>query len=157
MRKELRKRRTFWTLYVKVTYLFFCVFCGIVFSFDYSGYKEFKVFVESCYDGDTCRVIFDTLEPPFNSQKVRFLGIDTPEIRAKCKEEKELAIEARDFVRKKLVGKKVSALVPMKGDYKGRYGRVLVRFVIDGVDLSEELLEKGLARRYKGRRANFCE
>ena len=43
-----------------------------------------------CYDGDTCYVIIKALPKKLEKMSIRILGIDTPEIRGKCAEEKEL-------------------------------------------------------------------
>ncbi|WP_372809511.1 thermonuclease family protein, partial [Litorivivens sp.] len=52
------------------------------------------------YDGDTIRVRIDNWPPIIGEAiGVRINGIDTPEIRGKCPEEKALAREARAFTR----------------------------------------------------------
>ena len=60
--------------------------------------REYKDRV--CYDGDTCYIIIKALPKKLEKMSVRILGIDTPEIRGKCAEEKELAIKARVFANK---------------------------------------------------------
>ena len=56
--------------------------------------------VISVYDGDTFRVNIDSLPPIVGKNiAIRVNGVDTPEIRGKCQYEKDLALEARDFVR----------------------------------------------------------
>ena len=53
-----------------------------------------------CYDGDTCVVSLPDVHPLFGEKiSVRIAGIDTPEIRGKCDQEKALAKEARDVRR----------------------------------------------------------
>ena len=59
--------------------------------------------VISVYDGDTFRVNIDSLPPIVGKNiAIRVNGVDTPEIRGKCQYEKNLALEARDFVRGKV-------------------------------------------------------
>ena len=41
-----------------------------------------------CYDGDTCYVVAKTLPDTLRNMSIRILGIDTPEIRGKCLDEK---------------------------------------------------------------------
>ena len=56
--------------------------------------------VISVYDGDTFRVDINSLPPIVGKNiPIRVNGVDTPEIRGKCQYEKDLALEARDFVR----------------------------------------------------------
>ena len=63
--------------------------------------------VNSVYDGDTFRVDIDVLPPIIGKNiAIRVNGVDTPEIRGKCQYEKDLALEARDFVRGKLANAK---------------------------------------------------
>jgi endonuclease YncB( thermonuclease family) len=53
-----------------------------------------------CYDGDTCTFTLPGIHPLFGEKiSVRIAGIDTPEIRGKCDQEKTLVKEARDVVR----------------------------------------------------------
>jgi micrococcal nuclease len=104
--------------------------------------------VISVYDGDTFRVDIDSLSPIVGKNiPVRLEGVDTPEINGKCQYEKDLAIEARDFVRNKLSKAKEIKLNEIQ---RGKYFRVVAKVFIDGVSLEKELLDKGLAYKYKG-------
>jgi endonuclease YncB( thermonuclease family) len=86
---------------------------------------------------------------------VRLEGVDTPEINGKCQYEKDLAIEARDFVRNKLSKAKEIKLNEIQ---RGKYFRVVAKVFIDGVSLEKELLDKGLAYKYKGgKKINWCK
>ena len=60
------------------------------------------------------------------------LLIDTPEIRGKCQNEKDLALEVRDFVRVKLANAKEIKLTNLQ---RGKYFRVVANVVVDGVSL----------------------
>ena len=54
----------------------------------------------SVYDGDTFRADIRGLPDIIGKNiAIRILGIDTPEIKGKCEEEKIVAIKARDFSR----------------------------------------------------------
>ncbi len=54
----------------------------------------------TCYDGDTCTFSIPGVHVLFGGRiPVRIAGIDTPEIKGKCDQEKALAKEARDVVR----------------------------------------------------------
>jgi micrococcal nuclease len=112
--------------------------------------------VISVYDGDTFRVDIDSLSPIVGKNiPVRLEGVDTPEINGKCQYEKDLAIEARDFVRNKLSKAKEIKLNEIQ---RGKYFRVVAKVFIDGVSLEKELLDKGLAYKYKGgKKINWCK
>jgi micrococcal nuclease len=104
--------------------------------------------VISVYDGDTFRVNIDSLPPIVGKNiAIRVNGVDTPEIRGKCQYEKDLALEARDFVRGKLANAKEIKLTNLQRD---KYFRVVANVVVDGVSLEQELLDNGLAYEYSG-------
>ena len=85
---------------------------------------------------------------------IRLNGVDTPEIRGKCKYEKDLAIKARDFVRNKLANAKEIKLNNLQ---RGKYFRIVADVYIDGVSLEKELLENQLAYKYSGgKKSSWC-
>ncbi len=98
-------------------------------------------------DGDTLRD---------GEERYRVENIDAPERgqRAECLEERALAEAARAYV-----GAWIAAAVQVEVEPSGRrdrYGRVVARVSIDGVDLGERLMARGLAQPWRGRKANFC-
>lgn len=103
-----------------------------------------------CYDGDTCKIELQNAPPLVSTITLRFEGFDTPEIRGKCQEEKEMAQMAKNITQGYMV---------FKGDLytdgkRGKYGRLLVR----APELQEDLIELGLARPYNGgKREGWCE
>ena len=112
--------------------------------------------VISVYDGDTFRVNIDSLPPIVGKNiPVRLEGVDTPEINGKCQYEKDLALEARDFVSSKLS----NAVEILLNDFqRGKYFRIVAKVYIDGVSLEEELLQNGLAYQYNGgKKSNWCK
>ena len=111
--------------------------------------------VISVYDGDTFRVDIDSLPPIVGKNiPIRLNGVDTPEIRGKCKYEKDLAIKARDFVRNKLANAKEIKLNNLQ---RGKYFRVVADVMVDGVSLEQELLENELAYKYSGgKKSSWC-
>ena len=81
-------------------------------------------------------------------------GVDTPEIRGKCQYEKNLALEARDFVRGKLANAKEIKLTNIQ---RGKYFRVVANVLVDGVSLEQELLDNELAYHYDGgKKLKWC-
>ena len=111
--------------------------------------------VISVYDGDTFRVNIDSLPPLVGKNiPIRLEGVDTPEIQGKCQYEKDLAIKARDFVRKKLDNAKEIMLNNLK---RGKYFRIVADVTVDGVSLEKELLENELAYKYSGgKKSSWC-
>ena len=110
----------------------------------------------SIYDGDTFRVNIDSLPPIVGKNiPVRLEGVDTPEINGKCQYEKDLALEARDFVRSKLAN---AVEILLNDLQRGKYFRIVAKVYIDGVSLEEELLQNGLAYQYNGgKKSNWCK
>jgi len=106
----------------------------------------------SVYDGDTATATVDLgFKVSAIKVKLRFYGIDTAEIRGGTEATKLAAREARDYVKEKVLGKKVR----MKSLGKGKYGRYLA--IIWPVDddgnvaeesLNDELIRLGLAKVY---------
>ncbi len=104
-----------------------------------------------CYDGDTCYVTVDGTET-----KIRLLELDTPEIsKPKCEAEKTLGLEARDYVNNLIEN---ASMIEFKTDYKKDYfGRILSYLIIDGEDVSEKLVERGLGVVYdRNNKKDWC-
>jgi micrococcal nuclease len=100
------------------------------------------------YDGDTitiASVLPNTTEPIYRFS-VRLNGIDTPEIRGKTPEEKELAILARDELYNKIYGK----MVTLENVGTEKYGRILADVYLDEEHINEWLVSKEYAVRYDG-------
>lgn len=112
-------------------------------------------FVERVVDGDTLVVRARIWLGQELRVMVRISGIDAPEMKSRCHEERLLAIKARRFV-KRLVGQRK---VTLTGIRQGKYaGRVIAEITDkNGSLLSERLLETKFARPYKrGRRKSWC-
>ena len=112
--------------------------------------------VISVYDGDTFRVDIDSLPPIVGKNiPIRLNGVDTPEIKGKCQYEKDLALKARDFVRKKLANAKEIKLTKLQ---RGKYFRVVADVMVDGVSLEKVLLDNELAYKYTGgKKSSWCD
>ena len=112
--------------------------------------------VISVYDGDTFRVNIDSLPSIVGKNiPIRVNGVDTPEIRGKCQYEKNLALEARDFVRAKLSNATEIKLTNLQ---RGKYFRVVANVVVDGISLEQELLDNKLAYEYDGgKKLSWCK
>ena len=100
--------------------------------------------VLSVHDGDTITVRVDG-----RTEKVRLVGIDTPELQDERPEYREAGYAARNYARSRLGGETVTLETdPLQADRDG-YARLL-RYVIldDGTNVNEDLVRKGYARVY---------
>ena len=104
--------------------------------------------VTSIYDGDTFRANLEGY-PAIVGERIgiRINGIDTPEMRGKCSEEKALARKAKQATVAALRGAKKVELRNMK---RGKYFRIVADVYVDGRSLAEDLLRSGLAVSYDG-------
>ena len=115
------------------------------------------VTVHECYDGDTCTV---TLSDPWipavlgTRLPVRLAGIDTPERHGRCPHETHLAEQAREFLRARI---QQATRIDLSEIERNKYFRLRAIFRADGADLSQALLQAGLARPYAGgARSSWC-
>ena len=70
--------------------------------------------VISVYDGDTIKCIFP-FKGEFYKWNCRLSGIDTPEIRTRCKKEKEYGYKVRDILRNRILNTKESFIFTFRG------------------------------------------
>jgi endonuclease YncB( thermonuclease family) len=87
--------------------------------------------------------------------RVRLSGIDAPELRARCDEERRLALAARAYLSDRVV----AGSITLTDIHYGKYaGRVIARLIDkNGVDIAKSLIENGFARTYNGgRRGQWC-
>ena len=114
-----------------------------------SNFLEMREFRDNvCYDGDTCYVLAPSLPEPLQKMSVRILGIDTPEIRGDCDEEKALAKQGRVVANREFREAETIEFRDLKWDKYG--GRVLSNVYLDGELYSQKLIDVGLARPYDG-------
>lgn len=101
-------------------------------------------------DGDTLDVQAQIWLGQHIQMRVRLLGVDTPELRGKCIVEKQLAQKAKTF----LIDRISDQALLLKNIHYGKYaGRVLADIeLMNGDDLAEVLIQKGLGRAYLGGR-----
>jgi micrococcal nuclease len=91
-------------------------------------------------DGDTLHLA--------NGEKVRLLGVDTPETKHPKKRRQPFGKEAGDFTRRLVEGRRVRVVRATQGD---RYGRTLAYvYLSDGSLLNQEIIRHGLGRVYLG-------
>ena len=113
--------------------------------------------IRGVVDGDTIKTSVN-LPCPLCNVSIRLLGVDTPESTylAKCPAEKEKALAAKNFV-KTLIGTNTTMVIRnFKWDKYG--GRIDAYVSINGVDISQSLIDNGLARPYTGQgpKSDWC-
>ncbi len=123
-------------------------FLFLLFIFPVFAEDFLNVSVVRVYDGDTFFVDIAGVPAVFGDDiGIRVRGIDTPEIRGKCEQEKRLAYIARDFVIELFENATVVDLVNVE---RGKYFRILASVMVDNVSLASLLLDRGLAVVYDG-------
>ena len=85
-----------------------------------------------CYDGDTCYAILDDVPEGLEYVRVRIRGIDTPEIKGKCKAERELAQKAKSYINKSI---REAHVITLRNLEWGKYGgRIVADLYIDNTN-----------------------
>ena len=106
---------------------------------------EYRVTIIKVIDGDTVDVdIYLGFGISLNNERVRIMGIDTPESRTRDKVEKKFGLASKARL-KELLGKKsvLKTQINKKGeDMKGKFGRVLGDFVTDSGKMVTEIMIK---------------
>ena len=111
--------------------------------------------VERIVDGDTFLAVAKVWPGHSVRVSIRIRGMDAPETKSRCAEERVAGEAARQALEALFAGAPVEIRNIGGGKY---YGRVLADVTAhDGRDAAETLIGKGLARHYSGgRRAPYC-
>ena len=87
--------------------------------------------------------------------RVRIMGIDAPELHARCDAERQRAEAAREYLARRIEGGEVK-LTSVRYDKYG--GRIDAAVADAGGDVARAMLKAHMARPYEGgRRASWCE
>lgn len=115
--------------------------------------NEYNAKVLKVIDGDTVDVDIDLgFGIVLTDERVRIMGIDTPESRTSDKVEKVFGLAAKARLKELLNEDAVLITFDHKNgeDMKGKFGRVLGDFRVGGKTVTEILIEEGHAVPYKG-------
>ena len=121
--------------------------------------------INKVLDGDTIDVTIDLGFELYKKERVRVAGVDTPEKRTRDLEEKELGIDATNWLKDKLEGAvngddDLIIRTELDGGV-GKYGRLLGWCYIGDANLSlnEQMITEGYAWAYDGgtKQKNFEE
>ena len=101
-------------------------------------------------DGDTIDADIDLGFDISLTKRVRLSGVDTPESRTTDLKEKALGLEVKEWLKKKLDGKKNILIKTELPDSTEKYGRILGRLYVDDVCLNDRMISEGYAWTYDG-------
>jgi len=104
---------------------------------------EYRCKIVRVVDGDTVDINIDLgFGVWLNDERVRLMGVDTPESRTRDKVEKLFGYAAKAYVEAILPVGSIQQLVTKKYDSKGKFGRILGDFVTaDNVSLVESIIQ----------------
>ena len=112
--------------------------------------------MDKVLDGDTIDVTIDLGFDLYKKERVRVAGVDTPEKRTRNLEEKELGIDATNWLKKELEDvlagdDELIVRTELHGGV-GKYGRLLGWLYVgdEQVSLNEQMIEQGYAWEYDG-------
>ena len=124
-------------MYLNKIKLFLAIsICLIFFFLTYNDVKSYEIKI---IDGDTIHL---------NGEKIRFTGIDTPELKQTCNKDNEIilcGIEARKLLINKIGNNKVYC----KSNGTDHYKRTLAECFVNDISLSSYLVRKGYAFAYR--------
>ena len=118
--------------------------CLIFFFLTYNDVKSYEIKI---IDGDTIHL---------NNEKIRFTGIDTPELKQTCSKNNEIidcGIQARQLLINKIGKNKVICFREGKDQYK----RTLAECFVNNLSLSRFLVREGYAFAYRKYSKKFIE
>ena len=112
---------------------------SICLTFFFLTYNDVKSYEIKIIDGDTIHL---------NNEKIRFTGIDTPELKQTCKKNSEIiycGIKAKQLLIDKIGKDKVICV----REGKDRYKRTLAECFVNDLSLSRFLVREGYAFAYR--------
>ena len=106
-----------------------------------------------CGDGKRVNCVIDGDTFWLDGEKIRIEGIDAPEVKGKCRHERQLAARAT---------KRLSVLlsrqaIKIERNGKDRFGRTLVQVSTGRGEIGKAMIRDGLAREYAGGRRSWCD
>jgi len=121
---------------------------------------EYHAKVTEVVDGDTVVINIDLgFDVVFTNQKVRLLGIDTPESRTSDKTEKVFGLASKDYAKKFIEACKDKSVIirtyisdNVNNNGREKFGRLLGEIINPDTKkvLNDELINNGYAVRYMG-------
>ena len=142
-------------------YLIFSIFLILVFCFN-QAYGKTIYGKAKIIDGDTVDVDIDLgFGIWMHKERVRIMGIDTPESRTRDKVEKKFGLASKARLKELLpIGSKqvLHTQIDKSGeDKKGKFGRILGDFMIDTKFATSIMIDEGYAVAYNGQNKDAVE
>jgi endonuclease YncB( thermonuclease family) len=134
--ESARQTRSLFPILLPKSLSRFHIFLTAIALISLSCEDKVEFLVVRVIDGDTI-----VLE---NNERVRYIGIDTPELSTGMKVEESLAFEAKAYNQELVEGKRVRLEIDKKK--RDRFGRILAYVYRGGMMINMELLRVGLAR-----------
>ena len=132
-------------MYLNKINLFLVISICLIFFF--LTYNEVKSIEVKVIDGDTIHL---------NGEKIRFTGIDTPELKQTCNKDNKI-IPCGIDARKLLIDKISDNNVKCKREGKDQYKRILAECFVNDLSLSSYLVRKGYAFAYRKYSKKFID
>ena len=107
----------------------------------------YKVEILRIVDGDTVDVRMDLGFDVWHKCRVRLMGINAPESRTRDKEEKARGLAAKDWLKDKFNSEEI---ITLQSHGKGKFGRILGEFFINGLNINQLMVDNGHAVEYYG-------
>ena len=111
---------------------------------------EYHCEVTKVVDGDTLDVDIDLgFAIKLTKQRIRMLGIDTPESRTRNLEEKVRGLLSKQFL---LDSCPIGSTIRLRSHCKGKFGRILGEIFVDDneVSINKQMCDEGYAVEYFG-------
>jgi len=118
--------------------------------------RTYRCKITHVVDGDTVDATIDLGFKIMYADRIRLMGLDTPESRTTNKKEKKLGLASKARLKKLLAqapaGKRGAKWVTLETTKQGtgKFGRILGTLRIDDVNVNQTLIEEGHARWYMG-------
>lgn len=114
-------------------------------KFSFENY-ETLIKIIKVIDGDTITAIFK-FKDEFYKSNFRLNGIDTAEVHSKNINEKQFALESKQYLNNLIINKILKA----KFLNYDKYGRILINIYLENEELvSDNLINGGYAKKYNG-------
>jgi micrococcal nuclease len=113
---------------------------------------EYKVKITRVIDGDTVDADVDLGFDTYIKDRIRLMGIDTPESRTRNKKEKQLGLASKARLKELCAINKGNIVLKTSKEGKGKFGRILGSLYVSGsnVSFNAVLVSEGHARPYFG-------
>ncbi len=112
---------------------------------------KYKCKLIKVVDGDTVDAEIDLGFNIFIKERIRLMGIDTPESRTRNKAEKSWGMASKKYLKKVLKDNGNEFELFTKIQKKGKFGRIFGTIIVNGdIDVNQLLVKNNLAIPYDG-------